>query len=184
MINLANTCVLIRTQEEYEKILEEAREQGYEWYVGKAAFPLEDQLFPDILKFYARAKHIARRAYPNSKYRLYEASELLGTKELTAREFIDWMARLSDCGCNTCRRCVLGSNNTKCKISLCDPNTWKGNEDELLELAKTGETDIMSIKEKAFSVIENFVENPYYVEINDELINCLKFAADKLKEVK
>lgn len=28
MFNFANTYVLIRTQEEYEKILEEAREQG------------------------------------------------------------------------------------------------------------------------------------------------------------
>lgn len=183
MINLANICVLIRTQEEYEKILEEAREQGYEWCRGKAAFPLEDQPFPDILKFYAGAKHVARRAYPSFKYKLHEASELLGKKELTAREFIDWIVRFSDCGCNNCRKCVLGSENTKCKKTLCDTDTWKGNEDELLELAKAGETTIMSTQEKAFSIIENFIEAPDRTKITDEFINCLKFAADKLKKV-
>lgn len=53
MINLANICVLIRTQEEYEKILEEARKQGYKWYGEKGVFVLGDQQLPDILKFYS-----------------------------------------------------------------------------------------------------------------------------------
>ena len=66
---------------------------------------------------------------------------------------------------------------------LCDTDTWKGNEDELLELAKAGETDIMSMKEKSVSIIENFIEAPDRSKITDEFVDCLKFAVDKLKEV-
>ena len=119
MINLANICVLIRTQEEYEKILEEARKQGYKWYGEKGVFVLGDQQLPDILKFYSD-KTVVRQACPDHTYKLYEASELLGTKELTAREFIDWMVRFSGCSCNNYRKCVLGNENTKCKKMLCD----------------------------------------------------------------
>lgn len=183
MINLANICVLVRTKEEYEKILEEAREQGYKWYGGKDMFVFGDQQFPDILKFYSD-KTVTREACPNHEYKLYEASELLGTKELTAREFIDWMVRFVGCGCNNCRKCVLGNENTKCKKMLCDADTWKGNEDELLELAKAGETDIVSMKEKNISIIKNFIEAPDRTKINDEFVECLKFVVDKLKEVK
>lgn len=39
MINLANKCVLVRTQEEYESVLKEAKRQGYRWYGGKEAYP-------------------------------------------------------------------------------------------------------------------------------------------------
>lgn len=182
MINLANICVLIRTQEEYEKILEEARKQGYKWYGEKGVFVLGDQQLPDILKFYSD-KTVVRQACPDHTYKLYEASELLGAKELTAREFIDWMVRFSGCSCNNCRKCFLGNENTKCKKMLCDTDTWKGNEDELLELAKAGETDIMSMKEKSVSIIENFIEAPDRSKITDEFVDCLKFAVDKLKEV-
>lgn len=183
MIDLANKCVLVRTQKEYEKILEEARKQGYKWYGEKGVFMFGDQQFPDILKFYSD-KTVVREACPSHGYKLYETSELFGTKELTAREFIDWMVRFVGCGCNNCRKCVLGNENTKCKKMLCDADTWKGNEDELLELAKAGETDIMSMKEKNISIIKNFIEAPDRTKINDEFVECLKFAVDKLKEVK
>ncbi len=180
MINLVNICVLVRTEEEYEKILEEARKQGYKWYGEKDVFMLGDQQFPDILKFYSD-KTVAREACPNHGYKLYEASELLGTKELTAREFIDWMTKFTGCASRECERCVLGSDNTKCKWSLCDTDAWKGNEDELLELAKTGETTIMSMKEKPLSIIESFIKNPNRSKIDDKFIDCLKFVVDKLK---
>ena len=53
MIDLTNKCVLVRTQEEYESVLKEARKQGYKWYGGKEAYPypFEEQQIPDILKF-------------------------------------------------------------------------------------------------------------------------------------
>ena len=35
MIDLANKCVLVRTQKEYESVLKEARRQGYKWYRRK-----------------------------------------------------------------------------------------------------------------------------------------------------
>lgn len=58
MINLANKCVLVRTQEEYASILKEARKQGYRWCCGKEAYPFEDQQIPDILKFYKENKEL------------------------------------------------------------------------------------------------------------------------------
>ena len=44
MINLSNKCVLVRTQEEYESVLKEARRQGYRWYGGKEAYPYPFEL--------------------------------------------------------------------------------------------------------------------------------------------
>lgn len=32
MINLTNTCVLVRTKEENEMLLKEAEKQGFHWY--------------------------------------------------------------------------------------------------------------------------------------------------------
>lgn len=56
MINLANKCVLVRTQEEYESVLKVAKRQGYRWYGGKETYPypFEKQQIPDILKFYKK----------------------------------------------------------------------------------------------------------------------------------
>ena len=64
MFNFENTYVLIRTQEEYEKILEEAREQGYKWHGEKGTSIIENFIkapdrtkitdgFVDCLKFAA-----------------------------------------------------------------------------------------------------------------------------------
>lgn len=32
MINLENTCILVKTRKEYEDILNEAEKQGFHWY--------------------------------------------------------------------------------------------------------------------------------------------------------
>ena len=75
MINLANKCVLVRTQEEYENVLKAAKRQGYRWYGGKEAYPypFEEQQIPDILKFYCN-KEMTRNASLTPGYELVEAS--------------------------------------------------------------------------------------------------------------
>lgn len=79
MINLANKCVLVRTQEEYESILKVAKRQGYRWYGGKEAYPypFEEQQIPDILKFYEHNKELTRNASLASEYELVEASDVV-----------------------------------------------------------------------------------------------------------
>ena len=79
MINLANKCVLVRTQEEYESVLKEARRQGYRWYGGKEAYPypFEEQQIPDILKFYKENKELTRNANLVPGYELVEASDII-----------------------------------------------------------------------------------------------------------
>lgn len=51
MIDLTNTCVLVRTKEENEMLLKEAEKQGFHWYSKGNCKPLPGQHFPDILKF-------------------------------------------------------------------------------------------------------------------------------------
>ena len=79
-MNLANKCVLIRTQEEYESVLKEARKQGYRWYGGKEAYPFEDQYLPDILKFY-NDKYMVRNASIGPGYELIEVSDLIADRK-------------------------------------------------------------------------------------------------------
>ena len=78
MINLSNKCVLVRTVEEYESVLKEAKKQGYRWYGGKEAYPypFEEQQIPDILKFYDN-KELTRNASLTLGYELVEASDLI-----------------------------------------------------------------------------------------------------------
>ena len=80
MINLANKCVLVRTQEEYESVLKEARRQGYRWHGGKEAYPFEDQYLPDILKFYSD-KDMVRNASIDPGYELIEVSDVIADRK-------------------------------------------------------------------------------------------------------
>lgn len=182
MIDLRNTCILVRTKEENEMILKEAKKQGFKWGLKNDCKPLPDQRFPDILRFY-EDKDITCRGYINPNYAFYEASELLGEKEMTAREFAEWIADVSDCcGCN-CAECVLTTANTKCNRSLCVTRNWKGNIDELLEIVKSGRITVLTPEEKAIEDIEKFIENPDRAALNDEFVESLKLAVEKLKEV-
>lgn len=63
MIDLRNTCVLVRTKEENEMLLKEAKKQD-----------------------------ITYAASIRSDVDFYEASELLRGKEMTAREFVERIA--------------------------------------------------------------------------------------------
>ncbi len=180
MIDLTNTCVLVRTKEEYERLLKEAEKQGFRQVKGQYREPLQEQHFPDILKFY-EDKDILYRACISSNCPFYEASELLGTKEMTAREFIEWYANVDfSCGRRNCDECVLGRKNTKCGNQLCSTCNWRNNIDELLEIAKSGRITVPT----PIDTLENFIKNPDRAALNDEFINALKMAVDKLKEMK
>lgn len=184
MIDLRNTCILVRTKEENEMILKEAKKQGFKWGLKNDCKPLPDQRFPDILRFY-EDKDITCRGYINPNYAFYEASELLGEKEMTAREFIKWYVNVDlSCGRRECDECVLGRKNTKCNKSLCDTYNWGNSIDELLEIAKSGKFTFCTPEEKAIEDIEKFIENPDRTALNDEFVESLKLAVEKLKEVK
>jgi len=184
MINLKNTCVLVRTKEENDKLLKEAEKQGFHWYKKDDCKPFEQYTFPDILKF---SDNIAfRRSRISLGYTFYEASELLGTKEMTAREFAEWIANIySSCGNRKCSECVLSKNNTKCDSSLCGIENWKDNIDEILEIVASGRTTVPSQEEKAIKNIEKLIQIPdHEIKITDEIKESLKLAVEKLKEVK
>lgn len=181
MINLKNTCVLVRTKEENEKLLKEAEKQGFNWSQRYDCKPLLAQHFPDILRFY-EDKVITYEASIRSNVDFYEASELLGTKEMTAREFAEWIADIGKCGERKCAECVLNKMNTECSFNLCIPRNWKNNIDELLEIAKSSRITVPTPEEKAIEDIEKLIQSPYR-GITGEIKESLKLAVEKLKEV-
>lgn len=106
MVDLRNTCILIKTEEENETLLKEAEKQGFHWYSKGNCKPLPGQHFPDILKF-CNNKDVAHSMRIGVECdAFYEASELLGTKEMTVREFIE---RIAD----VCRYIEAGSGEVK-----------------------------------------------------------------------
>nr|DAI66633.1 MAG TPA: hypothetical protein [Caudoviricetes sp.] len=178
MIDLRNTCILVRTKEENEMLLKEAEKQEFHWYRKDHCEPLQTQYFPDILKFY-EDKDVAREAHIGPDSTFYEASELLGTKEMTAREFAERIADVSNCCERECIGCVLNKRNNKCNNYLCDTRNWGNNIDKLLEIVKTG----IQSRSKAIDIFEKFIENPDRAALNDEFVESLKLAVEKLKEV-
>lgn len=182
MIDLRNTCVLVRTKEENEMFLKEAEKQGFRWYLKDYCEPLQAQYFPDILRFYEH--DITHAASVRSDFAFYEASELLGTKEMTAREFIERIADVSNCCERECIGCVLDNRNNKCNTDLCNTRNWENNIDELIEIAKVGKGTVPTPEEKAVEDIEKFIENPDRAALNDEFVESLKLVVEKLKEVK
>lgn len=182
MIDLRNTCILVRTKEENEMLLREAEKQGFHWFKNNNCKPLLEQNFPDILRFY-KDKEITYGGCTNPDFIFYEAAELLGTKEMTAREFVEWYANMDFlCGRRNCDECVLSRKNTKCGNQLCCANNWKNNIDELLEIAKSGRITVPTPEEKAIEDIEKLIQSPYR-GITGEIKESLKLAVEKLKEV-
>lgn len=182
MIDLRNTCILVRTKKENEMLLKEAEKQGFHWYSKDDCKPLSEQHFPDILKFYndKDVVHSARIEAKDSTF--YEASELLGTKEMTAREFVEWYINMrSLCKNRICAECALSEKNTKGNRYLCNTCNWKGSIDELLEIMASDRDTVLSPEQKAISILENFIENPERAVVNDEFVESLKLALGKLR---
>lgn len=183
MIDLINTCVLVRTKEENEMLLKEAEKQGFHWPTKNHCRPLPVQHFPDILKIY-EDKDVTREAHIDPDSTFYEASELLGTKEMTAREFIEWFAKLESlCNTRKCQECVLYEKNTKCNKLLCSISNWENHIEEIIEIVKSGKFTIQSPEEKAIEDIKKLIQIPC-CKITDEIKKSLKLAVEKIKEVK
>lgn len=183
MVNLMNTCVLVKTRKEYKDILNEAEKQGFHWYKKDDCKPFEQYTFPDILKF-SSDNIIYRRSGISLGYTFYEASELLGTKEMTAREFAEQIVDMRNCKGRSCLKCALWSRNTKCNKSLCNTYNWRNSIDELIEIVKSGKVTVLTPEEKAIEDIEKFIENPDRTALNNEFAESLKLAVEKLKEEK
>lgn len=183
MIDLRNTCILVRTKEENEMLLKEAEKQGFQWDSKDDCKPLPEQCFLDILRFYD-SKAITHRVYVNENCNCYEASELLGEKEMAARKFVEWLSDVRRCSRRECTECVLYERNTRCNKYLCNIFNWKYNVDELLEIAQNGEFTVPNSEEKAVSTIEKFIKNPDRSTLNDEFVDALKLMVKKMKEVK
>lgn len=185
MIDLRNTCILVRTKEENEMLLKEAEKQGFAWtWIMKCdCKPLPEQSFPDILRFY-EDKDVSYKGHINPNCTFYEASELLNTKEMSAREFVERIADVSKCCGRECIECVLNKRNNKCNNNLCNTRNWGNNIDELLEIAKAGKGTVPTPEEKAIDTLEKFIENlDCLVVVNDEFIESLKLTVEKLKAV-
>ena len=168
--------------ERYADKEQKAEKQGFQWPTKNYCRPLPKQHFPDILKFY-EDKDVTREAHIGTDSTFYEASELLGTKELSAREFPERIADVSNCCERECIGCVLDNRNNKCNTDLCNTRNWENNIDELLEIAKVGKGTVPTPEEKAIENIEKFIENPDRAALNDEFVESLKLAVEKLKEV-
>lgn len=183
MIDLRNTCVLVRTSEENEKLLKEAEKQGITWKGRDYCRPLKEQTFPNILKIF-KDESIVHNSYIDANFAFYEASELLGTKEMTAREFIEWFAKLESlCNTRKCQECVLYEKNTKCNKLLCSISNWENHIEEIIEIVKSGKFTIQSPEEKAIEDIKKLIQIPC-CKITDEIKKSLKLAVEKIKEVK
>ena len=78
----------------------------------------------------------------------------------------------------------MSKKNTKRNESLCEIVNWKDNIDEILEIAASGRIAVPTPEEKTISTLESFIENPDCTALNDEFVDALKLAVEKMKEVK
>ena len=179
MIDLGNRTILIRNHEEYEKILEECRKQGYRWLEREDLDPIQFGI-PCTFEIDGKNTIVVHNINPR-EYEFCEASDILGEKEMAAREFVEWMSKAVQCDGRDCKECVLSRKNTEGGFYCCTIKGWAGNEDEVLELAKAGRITIdkkakeeLSMKESLNALIKD--------KSNDEILRCVKYLAEKMKE--
>ena len=179
MIDLKNTYVVIRTQEERKNILKEAEKQRFQDirpFTSSISLPyilqFKPDYFIDVFRISSEINFI--------DYKCYEASELIKGKELTAREFIEEFYKISvNCKCQQCKKCKLGKDNTKCRRTLCVPSNWENNVDELIKIIN--DTVEEKETEKEIKRIENFIQNSYKT-LDEDIVNALEIIIKRLKE--
>ena len=193
MFDLEGKNVIVNNLGELDCLIEYANKHGWRW--GNDGKELNTSLFRDgeiypfIICFKNNKKFYWNYFYSsNSNTDFKDIEKYLKLekeieKEMTAREFLEWIANIySLCGNRKCSECVLSKNNTKCNESLCDSSNWKNSIDELLEIVASG--TVPTPEEKAIGTLESFIENPDRAALNDEFVDALKLAVEKLKEVK
>lgn len=180
MIDLGNRTILIRNHEEYEKILEKLKEQGYRWNWRGDLECLQAE-FPFALIVEGEDKTVDVHDINPYGYKVCEASDLLREKEMTAREFVEWMSKAVQCDGRDCKDCVFSYRNTEGGFSCCEIKDWTGNEDEILEIAKIGRITIdkkakeeLSMKESLDALVQD--------KSNDEISRCITYLTEKMKE--
>lgn len=181
MIDLVNKTILIRNHEEYENILEECRKQGYRWIGREDLDPIQFGI-PCTLETDGKNTIVVHSINPH-EYEFCEASDILGEKEMTAREFVEWISNcvIATCHKRQCETCVLSCNNTKNGKALCNLDNWPENIDGLVELAKTGKVDINEqVKEE--SNMEEFLNSLIKGKSRNEILHCIGYLIGKVKE--
>lgn len=154
MIDLEDKIITLRSQQEFEEILKEGREQGYRWIGSKCLEPIQVE-FPYVLITDKEDKTMTLHPVISSCRTICEASDLLREKEMIAREFVEWMSKAVQCDGRDCKDCVFSYRNTKGRFSFCDIKDWTGNEDEILEIAKTGRITIDKKAKEELSMKES-----------------------------
>lgn len=185
MINFEGKTIIIRTDKEYEKILKEGRKQGFIWKYGDDLHKLNIPM-PFILIFKIEKK-VIWSGYKSDEIseNTYEASYIINENkenaQLSAFELIKFMSKFSNCEAD-CKLCILSRENTKCKKNLCDICIWSGNEKELIEIVKRGETTVKkkSKHEEAINTLNAPSETDFYKAL-ELAVETLKLEA--LKEV-
>lgn len=187
MFDLEGKDIRVNNPGELNCLFEYANEHGWKWgnsgtelnksFEGKITYPFAI-CFRDNKKVYWSCFYNSNTDFKDiEKY-------LKPEEEMTAREFIESFINIRSCSERSCSKCVLNSRNTKCNKNLCQSTSWKNSIDELLEIVASDRTMVLSSEEKAIENIEKFIENPDRAALNDEFVDALKLAVEKLKEVK
>lgn len=181
MKEFINKNIIVRNIEEYDQIIRCINDISVIHFLNYDTINTSKYVygeFPMILHYDAVKNELTKQED------VVEASEILGTKEPTAREFIKWFEQFYDKYDCECSRCVLSLENEN--LCLCDPVTWKGNEDKLIELAKAGETTTKPKSEKMVEKLEEYIMSMNKEDLSkheEDFIDAVCYAIDKLKEM-
>ena len=188
MINFRGKTIIIRTDEEYEKILKEGRKQGFTWKYGndlhKANIHMPFTLIFKIEKKVIWGNYISVEISEDTYEASYIINEDKENAHLSAFELIKFMNKFH---CETdCKLCSLSRENTKCKKDLCNFDNWiVNNAKELIEIAKRGETTVKkkSKHEEAIDTLNDYIDSASNAPSETDFYKALKLAVEALKEV-
>lgn len=189
MFDLENKYVRVNNHEELDRLFEYANKHGWRWKsdgseLNNTSF-IDGVAYPLVIYFKNNKKVCWNPCNSNTDFKDIEPY-IKSNKEMTAKEFIEWFIGTALDYCNNngrCSNCKLNERNTKCGKSLCDTYNWANHIDEIIEIAKSNNINITSEK-KAINDIEKLIKDPDNIKMSDGLIESLKLAVEKLKEVK
>lgn len=191
MIDLEGKTIIIRTDEEHDRIIEEGKKQGFTWRNSDDLYKILTLPLPFELVFkYGSVTWSSHNDCRDVVENTYEASSIIEEDkenvQLSAVEFIDFMKQFINCADKyECYTCVLDRKNTKCRKSLCLLCSWPGNEKELIEIAKRGKTTVKEKNkyEEAIDVLNAYSDAALHVPCETDFYKALELAIEALKEV-
>ena len=188
MFDLEGKNIKLNNAEELKILFEYANKHGWRWKSDESELNTsfrDGVAYPLVICFKNNKKVCWNPCNSNTDFKDIE-KYLKPEKEMTAKEFIEWFIGTALAYCNSggrCPNCKLNERNTKCGKSLCNTYNWANYIDEIIEIAKSDNVNIPSEK-KAINDIEKLIEDPDNTKMSDGLIESLKLAVEKLKEVK